>query len=115
MMKVNILGAEYEIIIEPRNSNRKLEQCNGYCDSSVKEIHLCDMKDDESDIMAIHNMDEYRKRALRHEIIHAFLEECGLSNNSSDSENWAVNEEMVDWIALQFPKMLKAFREVDCL
>jgi hypothetical protein len=114
-MKVNILGTEYKIVYEQRSANPKYENCNGYCDSSVKEIHLCDMKTDEADIMAIANMDAYRKRALRHEIIHAFMEESGLSSNSYSPGNWADNEEMIDWIAIQFPKMLKVFQETSCL
>lgn len=114
-IEVNILGVKYKIIYEPRDANPKYEQCDGYCDSSVKEIHLCDMKADEIDVMAIANMDAYRKRVLRHEIVHAFLEESGLGSNSHGSNNWADNDEMVDWIAIQFPKMLKAFQETDCL
>lgn len=31
------------------------------------------------------------------------------------SSEWAKNEEIVDWIALQFPKLLKAFKEADCI
>lgn len=56
------------------------------------------------------------KRILRHEIIHAFFNESGLQDDSSNIDcGWAVNEEMVDWIAIQFPKMVKAFEEADCL
>ena len=40
--------------------------------------------------------DNYTKSCLRHEIAHAFLHESGLSSNSE----WAMNEEIVDWIAL---------------
>lgn len=39
-----------------------------------------------------------------------FLFESGL-----DSESWGRNEEIVDWIANQFPKMMKAFDEVNAL
>jgi len=28
---------------------------------------------------------------------------------------WARHEEMVDWIAIQFPKIMKAFQEVGAL
>ena len=53
---------------------------------------------------------------LRHEITHAFLNESGLQNDTSvPGSGWATNEEMVDWIAIQFPKMKKAFEEADCL
>lgn len=59
----------------------------------------------------------YRKRTLRHELIHAFLNESGLSENASVPADcgWAKHEEMIDWIAIQFPKMVKAFKEAGCL
>ena len=53
----------------------------------------------------------YQRKVIRHELTHALLFESGLSNDSS----WAENEEVVDWIAIQFPKMIKAFEEVDCI
>lgn len=62
------------------------------------------------------NIAEYNKKVLRHEIIHAFLRESGLSGNSMQYDGaWAQCEEMVDWIAIQFPKILKAFQDADCL
>lgn len=58
----------------------------------------------------------YRKRLLRHEITHAFLNESGLQHCSSVPMGaWARHEEMVDWIAIQFPKIMKAFQEVGAL
>jgi hypothetical protein len=55
------------------------------------------------------------KATLRHEIIHAFLHESGLSGSSVTDVPWAVNEEMVDWFAIQFPKMIKVFEQLDCI
>lgn len=55
------------------------------------------------------------KKVLRHEVIHGFLYESGLWNNSGNVEAWGRSEEITDWIAIQFPKMLKAFQEVGCL
>lgn len=43
-------------------------------------------------------------------IIHAFLHESGL-----DVCSWAHNEEMVDWLAIQFPKLYEAFLQADCI
>ena len=40
---------------------------------------------------------EYKKEVLRHEIVHAYLNESGLVNNAHVFElGWATNEEMVD-------------------
>jgi hypothetical protein len=114
-VKINILGTEYLIVIEPVSVNKKLEECNGYCDQSIKEIHLKDFVEESKDTMALANMELHRKKVIRHEIIHAFLIESGLDINSDSSDAWANNEEMVDWIALQFPKMLKAFQDADCI
>ena len=56
-------------------------------------------------------LDLQEKKNFRHEIIHAFLDESGLAENSS----WAQEEEMVDWFAKQFPKLLSAFQEVNAV
>lgn len=56
------------------------------------------------------NLPAYKKSVIRHEIIHAFLYESGL-----DSCSWAANEEMVDFFAMQFPKLLQIFKEADCI
>lgn len=47
----------------------------------------------------------------RHEIIHAFLFESGLAENSE----WAQNEEMVDFFAIQFPKLMEVFKNADAI
>ena len=54
-------------------------------------------------------------RVLRHEIIHAYLEESGLSASSNMISAWAQNEEMVDWLAIQSSKIFATFQEVGCL
>ena len=118
-MKVNVLGAKYTI----KHSNYKdipeFEKRGicAYCDDTLKEIVQCNLKtypgfEDETDEYIKINESE----TLRHEIVHAFLSESGLADSSCRlTKGWAKNEEMVDWIALQFPKMLKAFQEADCL
>ena len=51
------------------------------------------------------------KCTIRHELVHAFLNESGLQWNSfAPDKARAKNEEMVDWFAIQFPKMYEAFR-----
>ena len=58
----------------------------------------------------------YRKKTLRHEIMHAFLNESGLSDSSNRFDSaWAKNEEMVDWFAIQSPKIFKVFVELGIL
>lgn len=112
-MKVNILGTEYEILTKSDEEEPYLKTCDGFCDRSRKEIVIADLQPN-PDIYQV-DIIWYRKKVLRHEIIHAFLSESGLEENSHNTDMWARNEEMVDWIAMQFPKILKAFQDVDCL
>lgn len=56
----------------------------------------------------------YQKKVLRHEIVHAFLYESGLWQNAYGSKCWAKNEEMIDWMAIQIPKIQKAYKEAYC-
>lgn len=107
-MTVNILGREYSIYTRPRAEDAKLKECDGYCDYSVGEIVLVQCEDD---TMNMRDQEAINKRILRHELIHAFAAESGLAYESE----WAMNEEMTDWIAHQFPKMLAAFKTVGAL
>lgn len=106
--KVNVLGRDYEIHIRARNEDAKLEQCSGYCDYSTGEIVIERAPDD---VMDMRDLEFLKKKIIRHEIIHAFAAESGLTDDS----DWAMNEEMTDWIAWQFPKMLAAFKTVGAL
>lgn len=117
-MKVNVLGTEYTINkydYKDKLEFEKREIC-GYCDSILKEIAYVNMttypgyEDEAEEFCRI-----AEKETIRHEIVHAFFKESGLWNNSADVKGWAKNEEMVDWIALQFSKILKAFESVGAL
>ena len=110
MKKVNILGTEYKVYEANESNDIKLIGKDGYCDTSVKECVVDEMNNTDPSA-GKKNLPEYKKTVTRHEIIHAFLFESGLDVCSE----WARNEEMVDWLAIQFPKMLKAFEEADCL
>lgn len=107
-MKINVLGTDYAVIERDRCKDRRLDDNDGYCDDSVKEIvtvHLEPGPDSKKDLNAV------RQKILRHEIVHAFLCESGLSCNS----DWAENEELVDWIAIQGQKLIQAWQEAGAL
>jgi hypothetical protein len=110
-MKANILGTEYNIVELPAD---QLEGKAGDTDFYAKEIRLSDLSDTCVENMTV-NIEAFKRDVLKHEIIHAFLFESGLDMQSGETESWAQNETMVDWMALQFPKMLKAFQEANCL
>ena len=118
-MTVNILGTPYEIIVKKYDEDEcfKEKAIDGYCDGFSKEIVVCDMatsegwKDEKKQTIYV-----LQKQILRHEIVHAFLNESGLQANASKTENsWVYNEEMVDWIAIQGAKIYKAWQEADAL
>ena len=106
-MVVDVLGTKYTIEQSDKVKDINLENCDGYCDCSIKKIIIDTFKDSPG---SIKDLSTYKKQVLRHELVHAFLHESGLDGNS-----WAVNEEVVDWIAHQFPKMLKAFETTNSL
>lgn len=103
MVKVNILGVDYTIHTRDESEDPILKDNNGYCDFTTKEIVV---KSFVPDVMSLKDLDMFSNKVIRHEIVHAFLYESGLHNNSVDC--WAMNEEIVDWIALQMPKLHKA-------
>ena len=111
MKRINILGTEYEVLTQAEADNPKLRDNAGICELYSKKIVLSDLSEAEKDEMCVENMEEFKRQVLRHEIIHAFFGESGLRGSSS----YAENEELVDWIAIQFPKLLKAFTEAGAL
>lgn len=114
-MKVNILGTKYEIIKQSAKDNEILDDCNGYCDWTTSKIYIRDYTVD-TDVVEYKDVTNHINKTIRHEIVHAFLCESGLWSNSIQPKcGWAMNEEMVDWIAMQFPKMLKVFQEAECI
>lgn len=114
-MKVNILGTDYEIVSGSREQYPRLKVADGYTDTSIKQIVILDFNTLEKDDANIKDFLTLTKKVTRHEIIHAFFYESGLWVNSNDVEQWAMNEEMIDWLAIQFPKIYKAFKDADCI
>ena len=116
---VNILGTEYRIEIHKVSEDSFMEEksLSGYCGEENKLIVVADMSEEKY----FTGMDEkeqetYRKKTLRHEIIHAFLNESGLSDSSNQFDGaWAKNEEMVDWFAIQAPKIYKTFQKLNII
>lgn len=109
-MKINILGTEWTIEYRNANTDLLLKENDGYTDPSANLIVIANKRKDD-DVL---DFKEIQKRCLRHEIIHAFLFESGLGPNFEHSR-YGHEETMVDWIAIQFPKILKVFKEAGCL
>lgn len=113
-MIVNILGTDYEIIKKRYDEDPefKSRSIDGYCDALMHQIVLCDLTtypgwENESSVRVI----LAEKQTKRHEIVHAFFNESGLQESTFKVDGaWARNEEMVDWLALQGPKIYDAWR-----
>lgn len=114
-MKLSILGTEYTVTKKKYDDDPmfKDHSYEGYCDSIMREIVYCDAlsfpgwENETPERAAL-----CEKETLRHEIVHAFLEESGLQACALVHDGaWAKNEEMVDWIALQSPKIYAAWTE----
>lgn len=118
-MTVSVLGTDYEIIRKKYDDDPdfKDRSIDGYCDGIYHKIVYCDMttfpgmeKEPEDRCRLI------EKATLRHEIVHAFFNESGLKDSAFMVEqSWAKNEEMIDWVALQGPKLYEAWKSVDAV
>lgn len=108
-MTISILGAKYTITHS--HNDPRLEKIDGFCDETTKEIVVETYEGDDGKPGVKGQLDVQRKKNVRHEIVHAFAFESGLAENSP----WAQNEELVDWIAIQGPKIWKAWQEAGAL
>ena len=107
-MEVNILGAEYTIITGVKEEDDAYlasnEEIDGYIDQQTKEIIIKQMPEYKPSLSK--DLKSYERLVIRHELAHAFLYESGLTD-------YAADEQLVEWLAVQFPKMSKLFAELD--
>ena len=108
---INILGAEYTLSVCGEDEDSPLAECDGFCDETSKELVVDSYSKHVGDPTCKKNLAVQIRKNKRHEIIHAFLFESGLAENSE----WAQNEEMVDFFAIQFPKLMEAFKNADVI
>ena len=79
--KVNILGTEYKIHFEKFGD----KGVDGYTDPASFEIVLRNDNDNE-----VGDFDELQRKQLRHEVIHAFMNESGLQCNCQHTQQSGV-------------------------
>lgn len=103
MRKVNILGAQYEVIKQTEKENPKLKDANGLCEPYTRQIIYAEQ---EAGIDVFDNIEAFNRKTLRHEVIHAFFAESGLTEYMED-------EVLVEWIAMQFPKISRTMKELE--
>lgn len=112
---VSVLGTTYRVkLVEDLGKDGNL---GGFCDADLYYIKLLDLSKVEGwSKESIVKIKAREKEMFRHEIVHAFFNESGLKFNTTNlDQRWADNEEMVDWFAIQGPKIMRAWREAGCL
>ena len=95
---ISLVGCTNNTQQDDPDDEPKLQNKDGFCDTTVKRIVIRTDYNNDSD--TVEDIEYYIAKVIRHEIIHAFLYESGLSCNS-----WGENEEIVDWFAIQFEKI----------
>lgn len=100
LTEVTILGTKYKILyckdIDSDSEFSKNPDVGAYINHYKKNIVINTKLD---------TFKCFLRSILLHELIHGFLFESGLDSESTD--DWAENEEMIDWFALQFEKIEK--------
>ena len=108
-MLLNILGTEYEMIVANERDYPYMKECDGYTDTSVKKLYVKDFTECQKEESSLKDLNAYAHKVDMHDIVHVFLYESGLSVNS----DWATNEELIDWIAIQLPKLSKLMVDIE--
>lgn len=105
-MKLKILGTEYEVVKQTEADNSKMKDCDGLCEWVSKKIIIDDSYRGDAD--ALDNIDDYVHKVLRHEAFHALFAEMGM-------RKWLEDEELVDMLAMQYPKIREIMDRCDSM
>lgn len=115
-MTIQILGTPYTVKKVPYEADPAFKErsIDGYCDELLKRIVICDMstfpgmENEPKEFVAA-----FEKSILRHEIVHSFLNESGLSSSTVGTNCWSKNEEMIDWFAIQGEKIVAVWNQCE--
>ena len=104
-MQVEILGRMYTIQIVNVEDDEELKEhdLDGYCST-----------DDQKIVIRKKDSRRAQNNTLRHELIHAFMFECGLAFNCEHATRMGHDETTVDWFAIMWPKIHKVFVDLQC-
>ena len=103
---ISVLGTEYTIIWKEYGE----QDIDGETDFSCQKIYL--RKDN---VNEIGDFLELQIKVLRHEIIHAFMYESGLGSNWKHDCQIGHDETVIDWFAIQSPKIYKVYEQLGIL
>lgn len=101
---ISVLGTEYTI-----QHDLQSEMSDGDCGFYDKKIRIRPLENMlDSEESTIEERELRKQEVVRHEVIHAFLFESGRSE-------WARDEDLVDFLAIQSPKLFDIFQELEIL
>ncbi|MBP5718430.1 MAG: hypothetical protein J6X53_05565 [Abditibacteriota bacterium] len=121
---LTILGTEYAVELKAYGDDPyfKAHDCCGYCDAMCHRIVVCDTHtypDEMGEAWAIESEEFHEKTmkaTLRHEIVHAYFDESGLQDCAAQYDGpYTKFEELIDWVAIQGPKIYQTWKEADAL
>lgn len=102
-----ILGSSWNVKLRSKKEDKYLINADGYCDKTANLIVVKTNDEDDN----LENWEEYMRKVLRHELIHAFLFESGLHEGLMHPER-GHDEAYVDWFAVQMLKIKVAYDSV---
>ena len=104
--KISIMGTEYNLICRSNNTELTKLGCDGYCDSYKKEIVVKPIIEqfNRSKEEPYETKFARFKDVVRHEIIHAYFDQAGLTEYSED-------ETLVESLTTLIPKIEKSTEE----
>ena len=105
-----ILGETWTIAIVPTSADKRLNDCDGFCDKTSRRILVDDYS--QCDDYNLDNKQAQISQNIRHEIVHAFMFESGLQANWQHPD-FGHEETVVDWIAAQWPKLKKVIEDAE--
>jgi len=109
MVNVSILGQNYKVLVLTEDHYPKLKSANASGLAELYSKQLILNKDNMAeDAETYDNLQGYSEKVLRHEVVHAYFHESGLTGYCQD-------EVLVDWLAVQLPKIVKSVSEASAV
>ena len=106
-MKINILGTEYKLTVCSEDEDLRLNGMDGLTDETTKELVVESYEKSKDEPNSKKNLQVQINKVKRHEIIHAFLFESGLAENSA----WAQMKKWWSSSLSSFRSCLKRLRQ----
>lgn len=116
---VDVLGTPYTIEIKGYSDDPAFAKHNidGYCEHGTHRIVIGDLHtfpgwEDETEEFIDANM----KHTLAHELVHGILNESGIQDSAHVYDGpWSKCEEMIDFWAIQGPKIYKIWEQANAI